>query len=145
MLASILIIVVSLVLLIYWFRYACLLLLTSRSEDAQAIRVAEANRLGFPAVRDELKAELGRLSMERLRGSLDRDYQILLYLLRYSAGPSVVSIEEKMLLMDYRIMRLWYRVVRDSSSERARAALQEMSNVLAFLADEMAARTEASS
>ena len=60
MLASVVITVVSIVLLCYWFRYVCLLLLRSRSEQATG---PVDNRFSFWEVRDRIETapELGPL------------------------------------------------------------------------------------
>ncbi len=48
MIASLLIIVVSTVLLIYWFRYTCLLMLRTQTARDYASGLAAANRLMYP-------------------------------------------------------------------------------------------------
>ena len=140
MLASVLIIAVSLVLFVYWFRYTCLLLLNSDAVSERAGIVARANRLTFPDVRTALQGELAGAALETLYGSLEKDYRILLYLLEHSAGIDLPSVEQKLLVLDYRLMQAWYKLVRGSSATRARQALLEMSSVLACLSQQMGER-----
>ena len=54
MIASLLIIVVSTVLLIYWFRYTCLLILRTPTARDYASGLAAANRLMYPDVEGRL-------------------------------------------------------------------------------------------
>jgi hypothetical protein len=140
MLASVLIIAVSLVLFIYWFRYTCLLLLNGNAVTEHAGIVARANRLTFLDVRLALREELAGAALETLHSSLERDYRILLYLLEHSAGLDLPSIEQKLLVLDYRLMQIWYKAVRGSSATRARQALLEMSNVLGYFSQKMGER-----
>ena len=45
----------SMILLWYWFRYACLLILTAESDLSHGEEVAEANQLSFREVRAKLR------------------------------------------------------------------------------------------
>jgi hypothetical protein len=112
MIASVLITVVSLVLLGYWFRYTCILLLRSHGER--------------PAVALDGEPDL-------LRQALERDYRMLTYLCRHGAGLGDQSVEERILIFDFRVMRLWYRLTRATAPQQARNALSEMAAVVAFL------------
>jgi len=140
MIASLLIIGVSLVLFVYWLRYSCLLLLRGDTLTERAGVVARANRLAFPEVRKALGNEPAGAALETLYSSLDRDYRILLYLLEHSTGLDLPAIEQKLLVIDYRLMQLFYRLVRGSSSARARQALLEMSDVLGYFSQKMGDR-----
>ena len=143
MLASILILTVSVVLFVYWFRYTCILLLGNAAENEYAERVAEVNRLSFPQVRSQLETPLQDLALDVLHRSLERDYRILQYLLRHSAGGGQ-SIEQRLLMLDYHVMGLWYRVTRHFSKSRATQSLQEISSILGFLAEKMGERVASS-
>ena len=111
MVASILITVVSLVLLTYWFRYSCLLLL--RSHEQQPTQV---------------QGELDPLCQ-----AVERDYRLLTYLCRHAAGLADQSLEDRILILDFKLMRIWYRLTRTLAPTQARSALSEMSAVVAFL------------
>lgn len=137
MLASVLIISVSLVLLIYWFRYTCLLLLNANTAFGHAGSMARANRLAFPHVQKALETQPDEAALDALYQSLENDHRIILYLLRHSAGFELPAVEQTMLVLDYRMMRLWYQFSRRGSIERARQALVEMSQVLAYFSDKM--------
>ena len=140
MLASALISVVSLVLLVYWFRYTCLLLLQNREDRAFASSVASANRLSFMEVREQLHSVSAALPLEELHMALDRDYRVLRYLLEHSAGLDIPSIERQLLILDYHLMQLKYRLVKNSSAEQARKTLSEVSGILEYFAQKMGER-----
>jgi hypothetical protein len=128
MLASVLIIVFSVVLFAYWFRYSCILLL--RNSAAPATSPADP-RFQFIQVREGLK---NHLELDPLHKSLQRDYQILSYLLQHAAGLELASFEDRILVLDYKVMQAWYRLTRTAAPARAHRALVEMSEVLGILA-----------
>ena len=130
MLASVLIIAISALLLIYWFRYTCLLLLRARAEQTQALALPPDVRLGMAGIREKLKGEVGLDALETL---LNRDYRVLTYLLEHAAGHGLNSIEDRMLVLDFRIMRWWFRITRVAAPRQALDALSEMSMVLNVL------------
>lgn len=140
MVASVLIMAVSLLLLVYWFRYTCLLLLNTGAPTEQILAVARANRLGFIEARKALEGETAGAALDAVYASLDNDYRILLYLLEHSAGLDLPVMEQRMLVMDYRLIQIWYRLVRRSSASRARQALVEMSSVLGYFSQKMGER-----
>ncbi len=131
MLASILITALSLVLLLYWFRYTCLLLLRDR---ASVLHHAPDSRLGFHDVRERVQTEA---DLDPLHRALDRDYRLLTYLLQHAARLGTQSLEDRFLLLDYRIMQWWYALTRSAAPAQARRALAEMADVLACLAHKM--------
>jgi hypothetical protein len=139
MLANVLILTISLVLLVYWFRYTCLLLLRSPEVAAEPVSVIAG--LGLEDVGQQLR-DAGA-PLDALEKSLAHDYQVLTYLLEHAPGLNARSIEERLLVLDYRAMRMWYRLTRTAAPMQARKALVEMNQVLRFLAHEMGARAEA--
>jgi hypothetical protein len=133
MLASALIIAISLVLLVYWFRYSCILLL----KDA-ALRTSEAPlqpaRFGYAAVRERLDAAT---DLDPLHSSLRRDYELIMYLVKHASGMELDSIEDRLLILDYKLMQLRYRLTRALLPGQARQALSEMVSVLDVLVRRM--------
>jgi hypothetical protein len=113
MAASILISVVSMVLLCYWFRYSCLLLLRSQAQRP-----------------DEVPVEG---DLDPVRRAVERDYRLFTYLCRHGAGLAEQSLEERILVLDYKLMRVWYSLTRTLAPVQARNALSEMAAVVAFL------------
>jgi hypothetical protein len=116
MLASALISIVSAALLGYWFRYTCILLL--RSNEHQTA-------LG-------LEGEL-----DPLRRAVEQDYRMLTYVWQHAAGLGEQSIEERILMLDFKIMRTWYRLTETAAPKQARYALAEMAAVVAFLSQKL--------
>ncbi|MGA3019084.1 MAG: hypothetical protein ABSF62_18325 [Bryobacteraceae bacterium] len=127
MLASVLIIVFSAVLFAYWFRYSCILLLRNSVVPATS---SEDPRFHFIQVQHGLKNDL---ELDPLHRSLQRDYQILCYLLQHAAGLELASFEDRVLVLDYKVMQTWYRLTRTAAPVQARRALVEMSEVLGIL------------
>ena len=101
------------VLLCYWFRYSCLLLLRSQVQRP-----------------DEVPVEG---DLDPVRRAVERDYRLFTYLCRHGAGLAEQSLEERILILDYKLMRVWYRLTRTLAPVQARNALSEMAAVVAFL------------
>jgi len=131
MIVTILILVLSAALLIYWFRFCCLGLL---KYHAEAPILTPGQRFNFPAVRERLQDES---DLDPLHRSLDRDYRIVAYLLQHAAGLGGQSLENRLLLMDYKLMQAWYWVTRSVAPALARRALSERAEILSCLARKM--------
>jgi hypothetical protein len=140
LIATIIITASSALLFGYWFRYTCLLVLSTRTVRDYAGEVATANQLGFLEIQSQLRA--GSPELDRLRGLLDRDYAVLTSLLKHaSAGSSKdLGIETRMLEINYRLMGAWYRISNRFSPAAARRALDEMSLIVAYFANAMGER-----
>jgi len=113
--------------------------LRANTEEGLAVRIATLNRLAFPNIQDQLKSEEG-LALDPLHRALENDYRILRYLQRHGADMGVSSVEQKMLALDYSVMRIWYKVANKCGVPQARMALQEMSNIVAYFANQMGQR-----
>jgi hypothetical protein len=125
MIASALIIGISVLLLGYWFRYSCILLLQGEAPGT----VPADGRFRYPEVLERLR-ESGQL--DPLHSALDRDYRIVTYLLNHAAGAKG-GFEERLLVLDYQLMQFWYRLTRTAAPRQARKALLEMASVVAVL------------
>jgi hypothetical protein len=133
MIASILIIAFSVVLLGYWFRYSCVLLLRNAASRMDTSRQPdERYSIGF--VLDHVRTAT---QLEPLENALSRDYQMLTYLIQNAADLELASIENRLLILDYKLMRLWYRVTRTIAPAQSRKALSEMASVLGVVAGQM--------
>ena len=139
MLASILIIAFSLVLLVYWFRATCQLLLRNHLEQAEAVPAIANDRFSFPQVQSMLKAsqELGSL-----QSLLNQDFRVLAYLRQHAASLESGAFEDHMLILDYRIMQWYYRIMNVALPAQARTALSEMATVVGVLAHRMSPQAE---
>jgi len=138
MVESILIIAFSLILFVYWFRYAVLLLLseTQAQEPRNAI-----GRLNLMKTRDALHRS-SELPLDRLHQALDHEYRLLGYLLDHAAGLGLRPVEIYLLTLDYRLMRLWFRIIRNASTAHAHRALDEMARIVSYIADKMSNRPD---
>jgi hypothetical protein len=138
MLISSLILAASVVLFVYWFRYTCVLIIDAENSRQYAAKVAMANRLSFNEVQQRL--EEGKVSLDLAYRSLDNDFRIISYLQQHAAGLAGESFEKKLLSLDYKMMQFWYRVSRSVAPSQARKALQEMTAILSFFAEQMGQR-----
>ncbi len=141
MVASILIIVFSVALFVYWFRYTCLLILSARTAKDYARQVAQANQLGFLDVQTSLATSSG-VAFDAFHSALARDYQAITYLLSHAGNIQGEDngLEQLMLRIDFRIMSLAYRVVPKSSPVYAQKVLSEMADIVSHFANSMGER-----
>lgn len=137
MLTSFLIIVFCTGLLVYWFRYTCILLVKHGAEESTAYPGATQTNFHFRDVQLRLQSEE---QLDPLHSALRRDYEVLSYLLRHASGLALESFEDRMLVWDYRFMQTWYGVTKTAAPEQARAALGEMASVLMILAGRLGQR-----
>ena len=127
-----LIVLFSVVLFVYWFRYSCLLILQNRTASAAQY---VGSTLSFPAVQERLKnQESGIDLLDQLHRDLSNDYRIICFLLRCAAENDVDPIERRLLMLDYWILQAWYAVSRRAAPLQARKALEEMSNIVSYFA-----------
>ena len=127
----------SILLLGYWFRYTCLLILNTKTVRDYTATVASANQLGFLEVQTRLR-ECATANLDQLHTALDRDYERIVALLqKMPASQGQVSIETSMLRMNYRCMAAWSRLSRRLSVRLSCHALDEMSQVVAHFANVM--------
>jgi hypothetical protein len=140
LIATILITASSVLLFGYWFRYTCLLILNAKTSREFALNFAKANQLGFLQVQSQLR-ESGA-DLDQLRGILDRDYDVLKGLLQNSSGDGV-SMEQRMLDLNFKIAGAWYSVASKVSASAARKSIEEMSLMVSHFADMMGEQASA--
>jgi hypothetical protein len=133
MIAGILIIACSLVLFLYWFRYSCVLLLRNATDGVHTARVS-GSQFSVARVQQSLKSEC---ELDPLERALERDYHVLTYLIEHAADLELASIENRLLIMDYKLMRVWSHLTRSAAPEQSRKALAEMASVLSVLVSKM--------
>jgi hypothetical protein len=104
--------------------------LSAKTARDYARDFAMANKLSFLEVQSRLQE--GSTEFDRLRAALDRDYELISDLLQ---NANVSSLEDRMLAIHYRVVRAWYSVSRGFSHSTACRALEEMSQVVAHLAN----------
>ncbi len=136
MITSVFIIAISVILFVYWLRYSCVMLLRNAQERMEVPTVAD-DRFSISSVRERLRTEGDLDSLER---ALDRDYHVVTYLIEHAADLELASIENKLLVIDYKLMRVWSHLTRTAAPEQSRKALAEMASVLGVLVDQMSAQ-----
>ena len=138
MITSIFIIAISMVLFVYWLRYSCLILLrTSQVRDEMGSVPDE--RFSVSSVLERLRTEGDLDPLER---ALERDYNVVTYLMEHASVLELASVENKLLVLDYKLMRAWSHVTRSVAPQQSRKALSEMAAVLCVLVGQMADRNE---
>jgi hypothetical protein len=142
MFISLFVLLFSVGALAYWVRLTVTTILHTSEATAEALRLAEANRLEFPLVRQALAAADQAAEYGHLVESLRHDFLALTYLLRFAATDNVgrYSNEERLLVMDFHMMRAVYTFGRLFSPRVSRFALSEMTTVLEHFAGIMSRR-----
>jgi hypothetical protein len=137
--ATLLMIASSATFFCYWFRYACLLILTAKTARDYTNEVVANIQLSFPGVQAELRQGVPA-DLARLRASLNHDYEILTSLMRHT-GP---RLDDRMIQVHYRLMSSWCRLCHTFSIATASHSLQEMSLVVAYFANRVGEQAAAS-
>jgi hypothetical protein len=145
MISELLILSFALVLFFYWFRYNCHAILRTAAAGERARQVAAANELRFTHVLEYLQGELTLEEIEALDTWLVRDYNVLTSLLRYTSALRVGShsMEQRILMADFRLQQAWFVLTRKSLAGAARHSLEERAHILAHFANTMSARSAA--
>ena len=142
MAVTLLIVGISLALFVYWFRYTVMLILRTRSTPEYAYKVAAANQLSFVDVRQRLHASAQNENLASLCKALQRDYRVLKYLLGHAANVQAGSYtaEQRLLMLNFRLMSLWFAAALRFRPNVAKMALLEMSGILEYFANVMGRR-----
>ena len=145
MLASVMV-AASIALLVYWFRYACRLILNAKTARDYTRTVAEANELRFIEVQQDLPSARERSHLDSLAKKLDDDYHLLSFLLRHSPALHAGSdrLEQRMLMFHFGVMKAYYVLARHVSESNSRRILQEMVQVVGYFANRVGERSTSS-
>jgi hypothetical protein len=134
---------VSVGLFIYWLRYTCQLILTTKSARDYTRDVAAANGLLFLRVQQELAQARERLDLNTLHSQLENDYRLLTYLLVH--GPAFHAnsdrLEQIMLMLNFRLLKASYALTCRISVSHGKRALREMTQVVGYFANRMGERS----
>lgn len=125
----------SILLLALWLRSATQSILRQRFEHRYSEEVAEANQLEFLAIREALRGNPAAVSEhDDVLDALERDYEALSYLLRNAATLHVgrYSPSERLLLLDFQLLRLRARIARALGVGNWRSVLLEMTTILEY-------------
>ncbi len=143
MITSLLILISSAALFVYWFRYTCLLILDVSPVTDYAQKVAHANHLRFPDVKAKLETASGASSLDVLEQQLRRDYRFLSYVMHHATKAGAIDLEQNMLRLDFALMRAWYFVCRRVYPAFCKQALNEMSSIVSHFAHSIGEREAA--
>ena len=139
-----LVIAFSLSLLILWFRYSCRLILGAKPAHDHTLEVAERNELQFLAVQQDLGVSGPGVELGVLQRKVERDYHLLNYLVHHSpawrAGGEL--LEQRLMMLDFELMKAYCAIVSKFSRSAARRALQEMVAVVGYFANTLGERAE---
>jgi hypothetical protein len=126
----------SVLMLGYWFRYSCLLILSAETTRDYAADIATANQLSFLQVQAELRDQQPA-DLNRLQAALDRDLAVVTYLIQNASGQGEWGMEARMLKLNYRLMSTWCSMSQRFSPEAGRRALDEMSMIVSHFANSL--------
>jgi hypothetical protein len=131
-LVSVLILAISAFMLVFWLRSASRSILRERFEQNYSTEVAEANNLEFLSALSDGPEE--SLDYASSLGALERDYEALTYLLRNAATVHVgrYTRRERLLVLDFQLLRVWVRIKRTLGLSSWRASLVEMATILEY-------------
>jgi hypothetical protein len=131
MLASVLIIGVSTVLFLYWFRYTCELILSTRSATSYVAGVAEANSLNWSSVTPALDHAPAK-ALDSLRADIRSDYLKLDTMLARASATEAdqLAFERGMLRGYFCCSCAMFSVTRTLSDRVARNMLHTMTRVV---------------
>ena len=135
MLFSIVIIASSTAMLLYWFRYSCVLLRNAYTSEADITRAVHANDLSIRSVVLAAQTTHSRRGLRTLYELLERDRRVLEFLLEQSGRLAAVEII--MLRADYLVMSGVCRVARLICPSIAPLAIRDMAASLACLASSL--------
>jgi hypothetical protein len=124
-----------------WFRYTCRVARRAARRDYTA-HVAKANQLKFLEVQRALLSAPHESQLDPLAQKLEQDYRMLSYLLRH--GPAIQAlrarIEQRMVMLNFQLLKAYFAVTRTVLRSKGRRALEEMAQVVGYLANQMGAR-----
>jgi hypothetical protein len=134
---------VSVGLFLYWLRYTCQLILSSKSTRDYTRDVAAANDLRFLQVQQDLAQVRERFELDTLQSKVENDYRLLTYLLVH--GPAFLAngdrLEQIVLMLNFRLLKTYYAMTSPISVSNGKRALQEMTQVVGYFANRMGERS----
>jgi len=128
--------------LFYWFRHKCGLILRKESRPDRAQQVAVANQLRFISIAETAET-LPAAELDAADRLLAADYVVVVCLLRYTAPARgrKFTFSQRLLMIDFRLLTHWYALTRRRLQGQARHTISERARVLVCLASAMGERT----
>lgn len=135
----------SLVLLVYWFRYTSMLILSTKTSHNYSFEIALTHELDFPQIRAGLSsAEQERFGV--LASGLDHDYRLISAMLRnVEPQDNGEFVQDVILQIDFAGLKLAYWLAQRLSEEHTRMILAEMSEIVTHFANAVGERSMAAS
>ena len=142
MIVSLVIIVVSLSLFVYWFRCTVILILQTTPLTVEGTRkVAAANSLSLLQVRQQLYGPTTAKALPILGEQLRNDYRLLKYLLGHIGDKGAgYTTQQQLLMAHFRLTSFWFGAIHRFRPHSARTALAEMSAIVEFFAGALSQR-----
>ncbi len=140
---SVFILLSSLAFLFSWLRAVSRAALRQTFERDYSADVAEASQLEFLAIRRALLEYPEEIAdYDGVLTTLERDYEALTYLLRNAGTVHVgkYSRAERLLMLDFQLLRFWVRVKRLLGLQSWHSALLEMTSILQYFGNVMGQR-----
>ena len=132
LITTIALLVGSVALFLYWFRYSCLLILNAETASESGYALASTHGLHFVDVQSQL-ADSHPAELNKLGAALARDYAIIQKLLLTADQES--ELHNRMLGLYYQAAQFTFRLSRALSPRVACQALEQMTTVVAHLAN----------
>lgn len=134
---SALVILCSVALFAYWFRYSCILILRTRTTTDFGSTLSPQDDLTFDQIQRELETDTTTANLSSFRNALDRDYAFISTLMERAPGigEHFSALEQSMLRADYRVMQAWDGLSRRLLRQPSRRAITEMSAIVGFFAN----------
>lgn len=133
---SSIIIAASLALFAYWFRYSCLLILSTQTSQDYTAVVAKASGLSVLDVQAQLEAGQAQNFGAALR-AMKADFARVNQLLARVPGVEehLSGAEQLLLKLDYRIMGMYASLTARTNPAQAREALLEQCAIVSHFAN----------
>jgi hypothetical protein len=131
MIATIVILAVSVALFAYWFRYSCLLILSAKTTLNYSLDIAQEYGLSFAAAQETVSvAPFDTIS--GYRRCLADDYKKVSALVHQTEAHADDSygMECSMLMINFRCMALLFDLAGRASDKLARMAVREMAQIV---------------
>ncbi|MFQ5926487.1 MAG: hypothetical protein ACE5MH_03540 [Terriglobia bacterium] len=142
-LISAFVLVVSVLLLVFWLRTSCRSILREQFARDYFADMVAAIQLEVLAIRQALEKTPDEVvDCRGMLAALQRDYEALTYLLRNAATVHVgrYSFRERLLIVDFHLLRLWIRLKGSVGWKSWRGDLLEMTEILQYFANVMGQR-----
>jgi hypothetical protein len=134
-------------LVFFWLRSACQTILRTRFAQDYGVEVARGVPVEYHQIRTLLRESPATLAgCDDPLDSLERDYKALTYLLRKTSTTPVghYSSSERLLILDFQLLRFWVRLKCLLALNNWRTGLLEMATILEYFGNVLGQRLRTS-